>query len=259
MRRWARLGSAQGSSSLLRLTRTPSRTTWAESPTKGTGVMKNLPLYAFALLAFAIFAMAGCVGSPCQDDGHCKNDEIGLVCNEAVTLGDGKTPVPGQYADVATCQEPGEEGEVCAETADCADGLMCSEGLCSAAPIVDCGEETTGNSILLSPGYPSTTSKALTCTYTFSRSDPDVCQIRVDFIEFELKGPSSDGTCLDDQFTVASVPTPTIPTICGRNTGQHSYLDIDSDDPLEFAFELSSDDTFGRSWKMLITEGCKPP
>lgn len=61
------------------------------------------------------------------------------------------------------------------------------------------------------------------CTLTLLRPhNAHACQVRLDFLDFELARPT-DGNCFDDKFTVAgsNVNSP-IPEICGRNTGQHS-------------------------------------
>lgn len=61
------------------------------------------------------------------------------------------------------------------------------------------------------------------CTLTLLRPhNGQVCQVRLDFLDFELTRPT-EGNCLDDKFTVAgsNVNSP-LPEICGRNAGQHS-------------------------------------
>ncbi|KAK8378873.1 hypothetical protein O3P69_009539 [Scylla paramamosain] len=65
-------------------------------------------------------------------------------------------------------------------------------GVCCYKEIT-CGDTTMTNcTYLVSPGYPSTYSDALTCTMTVSRS-PDVCQLRLDFETFETFPPDQFG------------------------------------------------------------------
>lgn len=49
-----------------------------------------------------------------------------------------------------------------------------------------------------------------------------VCQMRLDFIEFDLVGPSfQSGACIQDSFTVSGASA-SVPVICGHNSKQHS-------------------------------------
>ena len=56
----------------------------------------------------------------------------------------------------------------------------------------------------------------------------DVCQLRLDFVKFELNNPPSSGDCSTsgDYFTVtqATGGRKRFGYICGTNTGQHSNL-----------------------------------
>ena len=50
-----------------------------------------------------------------------------------------------------------------------------------------------------------------------------ICQMRLDLTEFELASPVA-GNCEQDQFIIrANEP---LPILCGRNTGQHLYVDV---------------------------------
>lgn len=85
----------------------------------------------------------GCVGTPCadNDDAVCLAEATDLVCNMAIPAED---PAKG------TCQYPGEAGDVCAETGDCAEGacvpeafpspedlcpVRCCDGTCMESPV----------------------------------------------------------------------------------------------------------------------------
>jgi len=86
----------------------------------------NRFLAGLFLLSIAGLAMIGCVGSPCpnNDNQNCFTDLTGLVCNEAVRCPTGAC---------GTCQFPGEQDDLCAEQADCAEGYLCeidASGLC---------------------------------------------------------------------------------------------------------------------------------
>ncbi|KAE8744956.1 hypothetical protein FOCC_FOCC008368 [Frankliniella occidentalis] len=64
------------------------------------------------------------------------------------------------------------------------------------------------------------------CFLTVEKIHPDVTQLRLDFLHFELAAPT-DGTCVEERFVVASpdrnAPTP---ALCGTNTGQHMYVQV---------------------------------
>ncbi|XP_034234315.1 uncharacterized protein LOC117641260 [Thrips palmi] len=66
------------------------------------------------------------------------------------------------------------------------------------------------------------------CFITVEKLNPDVTQLRLDFLHFELAAPT-EGTCLEERFVVVSpdrnAPTP---ALCGTNTGQHMYVQVGS-------------------------------
>ena len=42
-----------------------------------------------------------------------------------------------------------------------------------------------------SPGYPAAVTEAQTCKWTVAReADPEICFVRVDFVEFSVNGPN---------------------------------------------------------------------
>lgn len=54
-----------------------------------------------------------------------------------------------------------------------------------------------------------------------------ICQLRLDFIDFELNAPI-EGECTSDSFMVSGHnANSVVPRVCGRNRGQHMYVDID--------------------------------
>ena len=77
------------------------------------------------------------------------------------------------------------------------------------------------------------------CTFTICKASSDICQIRLDFEAFSLQAPNTvdSGTgegvgtgesrtqCQNAQFQATSASGPA-PVICGSNTGQHLYLEV---------------------------------
>ena len=80
------------------------------------------------------------------------------------------------------------------------------------------------------------------CTYTFCKTNNDVCKLRIDFDTMVLSPPAGFGTytptlpagasddsivvgdCNTDSLTVSNPGGSVPPTICGYNTGQHMFV-----------------------------------
>lgn len=63
----------------------------------------------------------------------------------------------------------------------------------------------------------------MSCSITIQRvySPFRICQLRLDFVDFELNLPN-EGDCIKDRFEVSGQnANSVIPVICGRNAGQH--------------------------------------
>ena len=52
-----------------------------------------------------------------------------------------------------------------------------------------------------------------------NRASDDICQIRLDFVTFNIAPPNNTGECLTDFFLVTGGSA--VPQICGTNDGQH--------------------------------------
>ena len=93
---------------------------------------------------------------------------------------------------------------------------------------VSCGETIRYNGTYFrNPGAPAPFSDSRACSVTVARPQPNICQIRLDFLKFDLDRPRT-GVCENDRFVVSGQASNSItPPICGYNTGQHMYLDLD--------------------------------
>lgn len=60
------------------------------------------------------------------------------------------------------------------------------------------------------------------CDLSVEVRDPDVCQLRVDFLDFQMDQPMQ-GNCLGDRLkiTATGINPTTIPILCGTNRNQH--------------------------------------
>uniref|UniRef100_T1IMY6 CUB domain-containing protein n=1 Tax=Strigamia maritima TaxID=126957 RepID=T1IMY6_STRMM len=96
-------------------------------------------------------------------------------------------------------------------------GICCLERhACGTA-----GAITSNSSAFANPENPDTLNDSQACIVTVNRlsNNNNICQIRLDFEEFEL-APPRNGRCDTDQFAILGVPG--IPVLCGSNGGQHT-------------------------------------
>ena len=63
----------------------------------------------------------------------------------------------------------------------------------------------------------------------------EICQVRLDFLDFDLQPPVL-GNCHYDKMWVTA--NGKYPLLCGRNTGQHMYLDVAGKSHTELTFFL---------------------
>ncbi|XP_065173022.1 uncharacterized protein [Atheta coriaria] len=106
---------------------------------------------------------------------------------------------------------------------------------------------TTSNPLTPDPRFPSLqfltvesrqseTANALSCIFRVYKSSDNVRQMRIDFIDLELSGPTN-GVCVNESLIISgSGLTSGVPPICGYNTGQHVLVDVSNlSGPLQLA------------------------
>jgi hypothetical protein len=120
-----------------------------------------------------------------------------------------------------------------------------------------CGGATqANNTYFVNANYPSIYGGGSRCNLRVTRLGTDVCQLKINFIDFQLAPPTGDGTCNNDYFTVTGGSSP-VPRICGENTGQHVYVDFSGDNPVTVTVATSSAFTFNRRWHLHMQQiGC---
>ena len=70
-----------------------------------------------------------------------------------------------------------------------------------------------------------------------------------------IQDVSSVSRCIDDQFSVTSPGNAAPPVICGTNTGDHMYVNVnDGSTCSDLVFQLSATATVTRSWAIKITQ-----
>jgi hypothetical protein len=102
---------------------------------------------------------------------------------------------------------------------------------------------TTSNKVVYfkNPSYPQSDSLQNFCDLTVNIYDTDVCQLRLDFLDFQLDQPNQ-GNCLGDKFRIsASGFSPTsVPVLCGLNRNQHSKFELNFNFYSDLRSELNS-------------------
>jgi len=146
-------------------------------------------------------------------------------------------------------------------------------GVCCIYTYSDTGSIVTQNvSYLVNPSYPSNyapTSTPATVTYTIQKCSCDICRIRLDYEAFQLTSPNAgttapNGECATDYMTIKTtahtVTTDTTgnfgnyPYLCGKNPGQHNYIDMSCTctDSATLSFTLG--DSTDNLWKIKVTQ-----
>ncbi|KAI5729964.1 hypothetical protein M8J76_008477 [Diaphorina citri] len=114
-------------------------------------------------------------------------------------------------------------------------------------------------SYFVNPHFPMDNDQASFCDYRVDVTNPDVCQLRLDFEKFSLRGPHKMfGVCRKDRFMVTtSYPYGIgISDLCGENTGQHIYVNVNPGSSVSLMVMTSGGATY--MWKMKITQiDCK--
>ncbi|XP_078034170.1 uncharacterized protein LOC144468505 [Augochlora pura] len=154
----------------------------------------------------------------------------------------------------------GENG-TCVAASECSQRGGVSSGICAngygvcCIVTVSCGETTNiNNTYFVNPNYPSNFDSTESCQLTLVKSHPSVCQFRLDFMIFNIRGPETiNNQCIYDQFIVSGGNP--VPPICGVNTGNHIYIDvgIGQTNPVTLTF-VTNGSPFARSWKVRISQ-----
>jgi hypothetical protein len=104
------------------------------------------------------------------------------------------------------------------------------------------------------------TGTATTFSYKVSKVASNICFLRLDFETFTITGPADSketggGACSTDTFKITGPSKERIPTICGKNTGQHVYVDFGT----ELSEQVSLDFAFAgtstvRTWEIKTSQ-----
>ncbi|XP_063597976.1 uncharacterized protein LOC134774584 isoform X1 [Penaeus indicus] len=154
-----------------------------------------------------------------------------------------------------------EEFGICLPLAHCANTGGVPAGTCARGFGVcciaqrTCGESTSyTHTNFVNPGYYDSDTGSGACTLTVNHANKNICQIRLDFLELELAQPDTDGNCNID-FLAVTGGASTVPTICGSNSGQHMYIDVDPTcGALKVTVDRSPAPLASRWWNIKVTQ-----
>ncbi|XP_065340133.1 uncharacterized protein LOC135939592 [Cloeon dipterum] len=138
----------------------------------------------------------------------------------------------------------------------CANGF----GVCCVF-IGTCGDRLQANgSYFQSPNFPDlmpTSNQPQSCYFEILKTNPWVTQIRLDFDFFELANPTG-GECQNDRLIISGQATGSpVPAMCGINTGQHVYFDLQNKrTPVRFTVVTLSNSSVraNRRWRIRLTQ-----
>ncbi|XP_067004462.1 cubilin isoform X2 [Anabrus simplex] len=132
----------------------------------------------------------------------------------------------------------------------CGNGL----GVCCVVQ-KSCGTTSNVNcTYFVNPGFPGFYTGGSRCTISINKCNNNVCQVRLDFLDFSLAQPDVNGNCLNDFLSVTGGAT-SVPRICGENTGQHIYVDFDpGSNPIQISIDTNTAFAFNRRWNIKITQ-----
>jgi len=130
---------------------------------------------------------------------------------------------------------------------------------------ISCGATSSANNSYAVMSSYSVSSDSDPCTYTFCKTNSDVCKLRIDFDTMVLSDPYTTttftaqlghnfGDCMTDTLTVSNPGGPIPPTICGYNTGQHMWVPAsDSCNAINIDIDTGSTTTT-RKWQIKVTQ-----
>lgn len=92
------------------------------------------------------------------------------------------------------------------------------------------------------------------CTLTINHMNDNICQMRLDFISLELSQPDTNGNCATD-FLAVTGGVSDVPMICGSNSGQHIYYDVDpKGGPVKVTIDRLIISLKTNTWNIKITQ-----
>ncbi|KAK9308041.1 hypothetical protein QLX08_001775 [Tetragonisca angustula] len=125
---------------------------------------------------------------------------------------------------------------ICMNTYECRIQRGKSYGRCALGFGVCCiftttCEQKVQNNLtyVISPGFPNLIDWPMNCSVVVQKIDRQVSQLRIDFVHFNIGQPNSrTGVCDEDIMEIRNGRS--VFQMCGWNSGQHLYIDLDDDE-----------------------------
>ncbi|XP_064464049.1 uncharacterized protein LOC135375245 [Ornithodoros turicata] len=128
----------------------------------------------------------------------------------------------------------------------------CEDGVCCVFEL-SCGEASSERTTYVrNPGYPGAHDREAMCKVRVAKRDVDICQFRLDFLTLDLARPV-DGNCSQDMLVVSGQnENNQVPRICGLNTGQHAYVDVEESGGI--SLNLMMVGSYSRKFDIKVTQ-----
>ncbi|KAJ9599458.1 hypothetical protein L9F63_010073 [Diploptera punctata] len=106
----------------------------------------------------------------------------------------------------------------------------------------------------VSPSFPTLSRDISDCTLRIQKVDPSISQIRLDFNHFNMGQPNRrTGVCDSDYFMMTGGSGQDI-KLCGQNSGQHVYYDVENINDTIVIIMNMTDDNLYRMWEIKISQ-----
>merc|ERR1712038_570871 len=129
---------------------------------------------------------------------------------------------------------------------NCAAGF----GVCCTFTVSTCGTSVTQNcSYIQNPSYPTSYTTSGSCSYSVTPLSTDICQMRLDFVNFDITETTA-GVCTDS-FTATGPSGQNPMDLCGTLTKQHLYVEqARSSTATTLKFTIAT----GGTWKIKVSQ-----
>ncbi|XP_015928738.1 uncharacterized protein [Parasteatoda tepidariorum] len=172
-----------------------------------------------------------------------------------------RRPISGdqQSPDVSNaCEAADSRQGTCYDTTDCVVsggtpmGRCPQEGVCCIFDVVCGGSTSEVVSYFRSPSFPEPYEEEGTCKMRIIKHSEAICQIKLEFLDFDLARPI-EGNCSQDMLVITGQnENNLIPKICGLNSGQHYYVDVE--DSGAISLHVTMVGTYGRKFNIKATQ-----
>nr|XP_022909060.1 uncharacterized protein LOC111420314 [Onthophagus taurus] len=189
-------------------------------------------------------------------------DENEVVLNKTGIVRNSKVlnfiPIPVEEECLST---DGRRKGVCMNTYECRIQGGKSHGFCAMGFGVccvftaTCDQDVFNNiTYFVNPHFPDLDIDMSLCLLKIKKIDQEISQIRLDFVHFNLGQPNrKTGICEDDVLLISGGSSNNL-SICGYNSDQHVYFDVDNiDEPITMSMNLSKK-VAKRFWEIRVTQ-----